>query len=121
MKLEVKEVEGSYYIFKTDRVLQSIVGTGTWLTEFIPNFFESRNFIELLLSKLRMLGLCYMISWTLPALKAGWNDRFVQHNHFVHSNNRLHHFESHFRKKWEGTRFYNRFFHIFIQGRFLDL
>ena len=28
MKLEGKEVEGSDYIFKTDRLLQSIVGTG---------------------------------------------------------------------------------------------
>ena len=38
MKLERQKFEGSNYIFKTDRLLQLNVGTGTWLTEFIPNF-----------------------------------------------------------------------------------
>jgi len=39
MKLEGKEFDGSDYIFKTGTLLQAIVGTGTWLTEFISNIF----------------------------------------------------------------------------------
>jgi len=61
------------------------------------------------------VGIMLCDFWDIPSIH-GWNYRFV--HHFIHSNNRLHHFRPYFRKKFEGTKFYNRFFHIFIQGRF---
>jgi hypothetical protein len=76
MKFEGKEFDGSDSIYKTNRLLQSKIGTRIWMTNFIPHNYDNRNFIELLLSKLSMMGLCCIISGLFPAFIAEMMDSY---------------------------------------------
>jgi hypothetical protein len=106
MKFEGKEFNGSDSIFKTNRLLQSIIGMGIWLTDFIPKSYDHGNFIELLLSKLCMIGLCCIISGIFPAFTAEMIDSYNIITLYIAITD-PHHFRPYFRKKWERPKFYN--------------
>jgi hypothetical protein len=69
MKLDGKIFNGSDSIYVTNRLLQSRIGKGIWLTEYIPRNYD-KHFIEILLSQLCLMGLCCVISGPFAAFTA---------------------------------------------------
>jgi hypothetical protein len=71
MKLLGVDFDGSCTLHTAHHHVQSVAGTATWLSDYVPIRYETRHIIERLLSEFFDFDICCRISGPFPAYAAG--------------------------------------------------
>jgi len=84
MRIDGKMFDGSESYHTTNQLLQSRIGTGMWMTEYIPKNYDNKIFMEYYHIMYDGIVLCDL--GTISGFY-GRNARFIGYNNIIRCNN----------------------------------